>query len=88
MAKARSNPSVVQNQRRLRNAHVRSTVRTAVKKAESAITAQDKEALQPALQKAISLLDKARSKGVLHRKTASRNISRLMKKAQSLHTEE
>lgn len=87
MAKTRSNPSVVQNRRRLRNARVRSTVKTAVKKAELATASQDKEAVQPALQKAISLLDKASSKGVLHRKTASRKVSRLMKKAHGLHTQ-
>ncbi len=87
MVKARSNPSVVQNRRRLRNVRVRSAVRTAVKKVEQATASQDKEAVQPALQKAISLLDKASSKGVLHRKTVSRKISRLMKKAHTLHTQ-
>ncbi len=87
MAKSRSNPSAVQERRRLRNMAVRSSVRTAVKKAERTIASGDNDAVQPTLQKAVSLLDKASSKGVLHRKTASRKISRLMKRAHSLPTQ-
>ena len=51
-----------------------------VKKADAAIAANaaDKEAVVVA---AISAIDKAKSKGVLHKNTASRKISRMAKRA-------
>lgn len=67
--------------RRLRNASTRSTLRTAVKKAAEAATAGKAEETAASLKAAIVLLDKAVSKGVLHRNTASRKISRLTKAA-------
>ena len=60
-----------------RNRHVRSTVRTFVKAAASAIEAGDKEKAKTALDEAVRQLDKAVTKGVVPRKNASRKISRL-----------
>lgn len=67
--------------RRQRNASVKSSLRTAVKKAKETATAKTEDA-KSALQKAISELDKAVTKGVLHRRNASRRISRLTKQLQ------
>jgi small subunit ribosomal protein S20 len=68
--------------RRARNASVRSNVKTAVKNAREALAAKDPSKLKEALTDAVRSLNKAASKGVLHRRTAARRISRLMKRQQ------
>lgn len=60
-----------------RNKAIRSKVKTAIKKVDAAIAAKDKAAASTALTAAISEIDKAASKGVYHKKTASRKISRM-----------
>lgn len=60
-----------------RNKAIRSKVKTAIKKVEAAIAAKDKEAAAVALRAATVEIDKAASKGVYHKKNASRKISRL-----------
>jgi len=60
-----------------RNKHVRSTVRSFVKRVATAIEAGDKEKAKAALGDAVRQLDRAVTKGVVPRKTASRRISRL-----------
>ena len=60
-----------------RNKAIRSKVKTMIKKVDAAIAAKDKTAADSALVAAISEIDKAASKGVYHKKTASRKISRL-----------
>ena len=60
-----------------RNKAIKSSVKTAIKKVDAAIAAKDKAAADSALVAAISEIDKAASKGVFHKKTASRKISRL-----------
>lgn len=67
--------------RRLRNAHIKSTMKTYIKKALSAIENKDTESLSSSLRTAISYINKTASKGVIHKNTASRKISRLTKKA-------
>ena len=62
-----------------RNKAIRSRVKTFVKKVDAAITAGDKAAAQAAVLAAISEIDKATSKGVYHKNTASRKVSRLSK---------
>ena len=59
-----------------RNKAIRSKVKTAIKKVDAAIAANDKAATT-ALTAAISEINKAASKGVYHQKNASRKISRL-----------
>ncbi len=66
--------------RNVRNKSVLSWVRTVVKKVETAIISGSREDADKALLLAIKTLSKAASKGVIHRNTASRNISRLTKK--------
>jgi len=71
---------VLQNEkRRQRNIAVRSRVKTYVKKAETSLQAAGADALDT-VRAAIVELDVAARKGVLHKNTAARKKSRLMKK--------
>ncbi|NMB11574.1 MAG: 30S ribosomal protein S20 [Firmicutes bacterium] len=63
-----------------RNRAVRSTYRTAIKRFEQALAANDIEKAQELLQVAISRIDRAASKGVIHRNEAARRKSRLTKR--------
>lgn len=67
--------------RRLRNQSWITRIKTSVKKVEETIAKKDKELLQNVLKEAIKIINKAAAKGVIHKNTASRKISRLMKKA-------
>lgn len=60
-----------------RNKAIKSGVKTAIKKVTAAIEAGDKTAAQAALLAATSAIDTATSKGVYHKNTASRKVSRL-----------
>lgn len=62
-----------------RNKAIRSKVKTSIKKVEAAIAAGDKAAAQACLVSATSEIDKATTKGVYHKNTASRKISRISK---------
>ena len=61
----------------LRNKAIKSRVKTAIKKVDAAVAAGDKELAQANLLNAISAIDKATTKGVYHKNTSSRKISRL-----------
>ncbi len=65
--------------RNARNTHIRTTMRNYVKKVRTAISEGDKASAQEFLAKAIPYIDKAATKGVIHKATASRKISRLSK---------
>lgn len=67
--------------RRQRNVTVRSRVKTYVKKVEDAIEAGDAEAVKLALPEALSEIDKAASKGVIHQNTSGRKKSSLTRRA-------
>lgn len=60
-----------------RNKAIKSKVKTSVKKVEAAIIANDKAAASDALLNAISEINKAASKGVYHKNTSARKVSRL-----------
>ncbi|MBO5094979.1 MAG: 30S ribosomal protein S20 [Lachnospiraceae bacterium] len=60
-----------------RNKAIKSGVKTAVKKVYAAIEANDKEAAKAALLNATSTIDKATRKGVFHKNTSARKVSRL-----------
>lgn len=60
-----------------RNKSIKSKVKTAIKKVDAAIAAKDVEAAKAALLAATSELDKAETKGVYHKNTVSRKISRM-----------
>lgn len=70
--------------RRLRNASARSTMRTFVKKVLAAIEAGSKDEAQQAYIKAVSVIDKAANKGIIHRNKAARHKSRLNTKIKAL----
>ena len=60
-----------------RNKAIRSRVKTFVKKVYAAVDGGDKAAAEAALKAAVVELDNATSKGVYHKNTTSRKISRL-----------
>ena len=60
-----------------RNKAIRSKVKTAIKKVESAVAAGDKAAAAEALKNATVEISKAQSKGVYHKNNAARKVSRL-----------
>lgn len=70
--------------RRMRNRVYRTRARTFVKHARIAIESGDSDVAVDAVHKAVSELDRASSKGVIHRKNAARRKSRLMKRLASL----
>ena len=70
--------------RRLRNRIFRGRARTAVKGARSVLTGNEAEAARQATLEAVSTLDKAAEKGVLHKNNAARRKSRLMRRLAAL----
>ena len=65
--------------RRARNQAVRTRVKSAVKKVRETLEGGELAASQDAFKAAARVIDQASSKGVVHRNTASRKISRLAK---------
>jgi small subunit ribosomal protein S20 len=65
--------------RRVRNRVFRGRARTMVKKARTAIETGDADTARLATLEAISALDKAAAKGILHKNNAARRKSRLMR---------
>ena len=63
--------------RRARNRANRSRVNNAIRAVDAAITNQTPDEATVALQTAIPIIQKVASKGVLHKKNASRKVSRL-----------
>lgn len=66
--------------RRARNASQKSAMRTAIKKFLVAVEQNDKEQATILLKQATRSLDKAVTKGIIHKNTAARQKSRLYKK--------
>lgn len=63
---------------RQRNVAFKTSIKTALKKALSLATSENKEELNAAISKVYQLCDKAVSKGILHKNTAARKKSRLV----------
>lgn len=72
------------NERNAQNSAMKSTMRTAVKKFEAAVVNKDENA-KDLLASAVSQLDKAASKGLIHKNTADRQKARLMKKLNTVN---
>lgn len=70
----------VNQKRRLRNARIKSTMRTTIRKFVDALGSTGQEDVQTKLRQALIILDKAVTKGVLHKNTAARTKSRLTKR--------
>ena len=75
--------------RRIRNRMIRTRTRTALKKARVAI-AEDAMAptTEAAIRQAVSALDRAVTKGVLHRNNAARRKARLMHRLARMRAEQ
>jgi small subunit ribosomal protein S20 len=61
----------------LRNRMIKSNIRTSVKKLENAAQAGDNQAAEAQLRAAVSTLDKAAAKGVMHKNTVNRQKARM-----------
>ncbi|MDQ0664211.1 small subunit ribosomal protein S20 [Arthrobacter ulcerisalmonis] len=69
---------------RLRNNAVKSELKTAIRAVNTAVVSADKEAATTALVSASRKLDKAVSKGVLHKNNAANRKSAISKKVNAL----
>ncbi|MBM6621397.1 30S ribosomal protein S20 [Arthrobacter sp.] len=69
---------------RARNAAVRSELKTAIRSVDKAVAAADKDAASAALATAGRKLDKAVSKGVVHKNNAANRKSAISKKVNAL----
>ena len=65
--------------RRMRNRHVKTSIKTMVKRVREAVQEKNETKAKEALVRVIPLIDKAVDKGVLHWRNRSRKISRLNK---------
>ena len=69
---------------RVRNKAVRSELKTAIKKVRKAVEEEDVQAAQELADKAGRLLDKAASKGIIHKNQAANRKSKLARRVASL----
>ena len=72
------------DKRNLLNKAVRSTMKTIERKVESVIASGNKEEAGKVLIEAMKVLQKASSKGVIHKNNAARQISRLTRKVNAM----
>jgi small subunit ribosomal protein S20 len=72
------------DRRHERNRTTLNTVKTLIKKVQSAVAGKKTDEAKTSLLEATSVIGKAVSKGVLHRNTASRRISRLALRVNAL----
>jgi len=86
MANTKSAQKMVRklNKRTAINGARRSRMRTYIRKVEEAIRVGDKDAAQTALKDAQPEIMRAAQKGVLHKNTASRKVSRLANRVKSI----
>ncbi|HRK33359.1 MAG TPA: 30S ribosomal protein S20 [Candidatus Hydrogenedentes bacterium] len=80
-AKARD---ITNERNRQRNAAIKSKMKTYVKEAATALDTKNAEALKQSLTKALSEIDRAATKGVLHPNSAARKKSTLQRRAAAL----
>ncbi len=73
-AKKRNRQRIQQTER---NRHVLTTMRTSIKKFRTAVASGDPKAAQTILAETVRKVDSAAQKGVIHRRAASRTVSRL-----------
>ncbi|MYL33409.1 30S ribosomal protein S20 [Pontibacillus yanchengensis] len=75
---------VTQSFQRSKNHSFKTEMRSAVRKVEGLISEDKKEEAQDALKTAVRKIDKAVSKGLIHRNNGNRHKSRLHKKVKNL----
>ena len=69
---------------RLRNTQTKKLIKTAIKKINEKVETGSTEEAKSSLLAASSIIDKAASKGIIHKRNASRKISSLSRKVSSL----
>jgi small subunit ribosomal protein S20 len=67
-----------------RNRTERTKIKGVIKTVEASVKAGEKDLSTSALQKAIKAINSSKSKGIIHKNNASRKISRLTRKVNSL----
>ena len=67
-----------------RNKSIRSAVKTAMKKGDTAVANKDLAAAQAALPQAVKAIEMAASKGVYHKNNAARKVFRISKAVNSI----
>ena len=83
-SKSQIKRNATNEKRRLRNKAVKSSLKTAVRSFREAAASGDKDAAVVALRSASKKLDKAVSKGVIHKNQAANRKSALAKLASTL----
>lgn len=73
--------------RRLRNKAVRSEIKTRIKRVKAAVLEGDNQALEEKLRVATKRIDKAASKGIIHKNKAARLKSQLHRCVSKAHAE-
>lgn len=73
--------------RRFRNKSEKTKVKTLIKAYLEALKSKEVEQIQTSLKEVVRALSKLSSKGIMHKNTVSRKISRLSKKAHEALTE-
>ena len=86
MANIKQQIKRVRTNEKARQANVafKSSLKTAMKAVYAAVEAKDKAAAEAALPVAIAEISKAASKGIFHKNTAARKVSRITKAVNSL----
>ena len=78
-------PNIKSAKKKVINNDFRASMRTAIKNVEKAVLAGNKEEATNALPVAIKRIDKAASKGLVHKNYVARQKSRLTKKVNELN---
>ncbi|WP_312181564.1 30S ribosomal protein S20 [Arthrobacter sp.] len=82
--KSQKKRNLTNEKARQRNNSVKSELKTLIRNVDTAVTSADKDAAQAALQAATRKLDKAVSKGVIHKNNAANRKSAISKKVNAL----
>ncbi|MCA1765962.1 MAG: 30S ribosomal protein S20 [Desulfobulbaceae bacterium] len=70
--------------RRSRNRAIKSVLRTSIKSVRVAVEQSSQEEAQAALKVAIPIINRAASKGTIHKNNASRKVSRLTRSVNTM----
>jgi small subunit ribosomal protein S20 len=84
--KSQKKRNLTNEKARQRNKAVRSALKTAIKKADAAATAGDRDAAIAAAREASRMLDKAASKGVIHKNQAANRKSGVTRRANAIES--
>ncbi len=68
----------------LKNKSAKNAIKTLTKKVEAEVASKNSDSAKTTLKKVVSAIDKAARKGVIHRNTASRKISNITKRVNSM----